>query len=518
LTLLISLIVTIRANRVARRQADVARTERARAERRFNDVRTLANSLLFDIHDSIENLPGATAARKLLVDRAAQYLDSLAQEAGGDPSLQREVASAYERLGDVQGRPLGPSLGDGAGALQSYRKSLELREKLAGSSEAKADDEILLAKIHRLIANAAVESGDVSGALEHAKKALALTTAISDSGLGTGIAAPAELAYDYMALGVVESGGGFNSAGLGDPYAAIRDFEKALAIASELLKNDPGNVSLAYEVARLYERIGGMQAMNGHRPEGLRNLNIALNIFRSAGTRSGNASLPATVAAISSLIGEAEEMDGHFQSALTYYQQELATFKRRAEQDPQDLQAREYLSAAYYDVGDALVKMGRVSEGLATIRRAIVLNQQTVSVDAKWGIVRSDLAQHRVAEAEALNKLGDAKAALQSYKEARRFYQSLAELDNLNLDARLNVSATDAKIGATYLRLGQVDSARESYSRALQLSEPPAGGTPPQFTSPVHIGGCLFRLGRRRSASGGQNRLSDQAAPLLERS
>ncbi len=318
---------------------------------------------------------------------------------------------------------------------------------------------------------------------------------MSDSGLGTSIAAAAELAYDYMAHGVVESGGGFNSAGLGDPYAAIRDFEKALAIASELLKNDPENVSLAYEVAGLYERIGGMQAMNGHRPEGLRNLNIALNIFRSAGTRSGNASLPATVAAISSLIGEAEEMDGHFQSALTYYQQELATFKRRAEQDPQDLQARDYLSGAYYDVGDALVKMGRVSEGLATIRRAIVVNQELVSVDAKWGIVRSDLAQHRVAEAEALNKLGDAKAALQSYKEARSFYQSLAELDNLNLDARLNVSATDAKIAATLFRLGQFDEARETYLRALQVSEPSAGSNPPNLQAQYTLADAYSGLG-----------------------
>jgi serine/threonine protein kinase/tetratricopeptide (TPR) repeat protein len=487
-TLLLGMAVTLR-------EARIARAQQARAERRFNDVRALANSLLFDIHDSIRDLPGSTAARKLVLDRARQYLDSLAQEASRDPSLQREVASAYERLGDVQGRPITSSLGDQAGAVQSYNKSLDLRERLARTNQANADDEVSLAKIHRLIANAAVESGDVSGALEHAKKALAVTTAMSDSRLGTSIAAAAELAYDYMALGVVESGGGFNSKGLGDPYAAIRDFEKALAIASELLKNDPENVSLAYEVAGLYERIGGMQAMNGHRPEGLRNLNIALNIFRSAGTRSGNASLPATVAAISSLIGEAEEMDGHFQSALTYYQQELATFKRRAEQDPQDVQARDYLSAAYYDVGDALVKMGRVSEGLATIRRAIVLNQQLVSVDAEWGTVRSDLAQHRVAEAEALNKLGDAKAALQSYKEARRFYQSLAELDNLNLDARLNVSATDAKIGATYLRLGQVDSARESYSRALQLSEPPAGGTPPNLQAQYTLADAYSGLG-----------------------
>jgi eukaryotic-like serine/threonine-protein kinase len=497
LTLLISLIVTIRANRVARQQADLARTERARAEHRFNDVRNLANSLLFDIHDSIENLPGATAARKVLVDRAVQYLDSLAQEAAGDPGLQREVASAYERLGDLQDKPQSgsSSLGDEVAAMQSYNKSLNLREKLARTNQANAEDAVSLARIHRLIANAAADSGEVSSAVEHAKKALAVATAVSEARPGNNTVAESELAWDYMALGNIESRGGFNGIGLSEPYAAIRDFEKALAIASELLKNDPENVSLAYEVAGLYERIGGMQAIYGNIPEGLRKLNLALNMFRSAGTRSGNASLPSTVAAVSSIIGLALEMDGRFQSALAYYQQELATYKRRLERDPQDMMARSDLSGAYYDVGDTLVKMGRFKDGLPTIRRAIALDKELVSVDPKRGALRSLLAQHRVAEAEALNKVGDAAGALQSYKEARSLYQSLAELDDLNLDARLNVSATDAKIAATYLRLRQVDDARETYLRALQVSEPPAGGNPPNLQAQYTLADAYSGLG-----------------------
>jgi hypothetical protein len=45
-------------------QARVARMERAKAERRFNDVRQLANSVVFELHDSIQNLPGSTPARE----------------------------------------------------------------------------------------------------------------------------------------------------------------------------------------------------------------------------------------------------------------------------------------------------------------------------------------------------------------------------------------------------------------------------------------------------------------------
>ncbi len=102
-TIFAGLGVTLYEARVARQQAEIARQQRARAERRFNDVRALANSLMFEIHDSIKDLPGNIPARKLLVARAAQYLDSLSQEAAGDPALERELAAAYDRVGICRG-------------------------------------------------------------------------------------------------------------------------------------------------------------------------------------------------------------------------------------------------------------------------------------------------------------------------------------------------------------------------------------------------------------------------------
>src|SRR5690348_2421430 len=65
------------------REARIARANQLRAEKRFNDVRALANSLIFEVHDSIQDLAGATPARKLLVTKALQYLDSLSREAAG---------------------------------------------------------------------------------------------------------------------------------------------------------------------------------------------------------------------------------------------------------------------------------------------------------------------------------------------------------------------------------------------------------------------------------------------------
>jgi hypothetical protein len=51
-------------------EAHIARVERAKAERRFNDVREVANSLMFEIHDSIKDLPGARRPRESCLSNA----------------------------------------------------------------------------------------------------------------------------------------------------------------------------------------------------------------------------------------------------------------------------------------------------------------------------------------------------------------------------------------------------------------------------------------------------------------
>ena len=140
---------TIRQADIARREAEIARIERARAERRFEDVRELANSLIFEIHDSIQTLPGATPSRKLLLDRAVQYLDKLSQDSGGDLTLQRELAWAYQRLANVQGDTSQANLGQVNAADVSNRKATALFETVAKADPNNLTDQINLAMAYR---------------------------------------------------------------------------------------------------------------------------------------------------------------------------------------------------------------------------------------------------------------------------------------------------------------------------------------------------------------------------------
>ncbi|HEX7361998.1 MAG TPA: serine/threonine-protein kinase [Bryobacteraceae bacterium] len=96
------------------------------AELRFLQIRGLAHSVVFEIHDAIAGLPGSTPAERLLVARALHYLNALAKDRGNDPGLMFELAKSYEKVGDAQGHPGRPNLGDRRGALASYTKARQL--------------------------------------------------------------------------------------------------------------------------------------------------------------------------------------------------------------------------------------------------------------------------------------------------------------------------------------------------------------------------------------------------------
>jgi serine/threonine protein kinase len=111
----------VREARVAERQRTLADAERVKAEHRFNDVRRLASSFLFEFHDAIAHLPGSTPARKLVVSKALEYLSSLEAESGSDVSLQQELATAYDR---VQPLPEAPSSVMKKWAAPSLRRAI----------------------------------------------------------------------------------------------------------------------------------------------------------------------------------------------------------------------------------------------------------------------------------------------------------------------------------------------------------------------------------------------------------
>src|SRR3954466_3302879 len=222
-------------------QARVAVQERRRAERRFNDVRKLANSFLFEFDEAIKNLPGSTPVRSLVVKRALEYLDGLATEARGDRSLQLEIASAYERVAEVQGDPMFPNLGDSKGALESSRKSLAILETLSRAEPENQQVRLALASTHQVISDVLDFTGDTAGAVEHSGEALRIYKGVAGDLPGDPQVQSELLTQTYHYANLVKSVGGLDQ--------AVTEYHEAVELSQRMIAAHPsdqdGKVHLA---------------------------------------------------------------------------------------------------------------------------------------------------------------------------------------------------------------------------------------------------------------------------------
>jgi non-specific serine/threonine protein kinase/serine/threonine-protein kinase len=132
------LVAIIGGAGVAFFEARVAWRERAAAEERFQMVRRLADSMVFDVDSTLENVPGALNARRLVVSKALDSLGQLSRSVGNDKELAGELAAAYYRIGNIQGNPALPNIGDASGAMKSFEQARRLYEQVdnAGSTVA----------------------------------------------------------------------------------------------------------------------------------------------------------------------------------------------------------------------------------------------------------------------------------------------------------------------------------------------------------------------------------------------
>ena len=457
------------------REARIAAANERRAEERFNDVRKLANSLMFELHDSIQDLPGATAARKLIVERAVEYLDSLAQEARGDPSLQRELAGAYKRIGDVQGGPFAANVGDTTAALKSYQKALAIRQALLvqsslAASKQNVDDLIAVAELSRLVANALTVSGGTAAALENTQRAvLTLETALPAH--PGNVKLMQELMRDYGAESDVLASN-LIASNLGKLSSALPLRQKQLALAVQLMQLEPGNPERQRDYASVLGLMGDQLTLSGKRHEGKQYFLSSLQTFEKLASGSNSIKLQLDVHDGYYRLVDVQIADGELQPAAASAQHALDIAHQLSIADPANSQAQLLLAADYTYLADATSRLGHLREARAYIANAM-------SIDA-------DLVKHNPGTAEfthmhvsRLQSAGEVYRRAQDYKQAARYYQQALELlfamarqDPSNGGARLRRAFACDGLGFALTQLKDFPAAAKMFQQALDLISP----------------------------------------------
>jgi tetratricopeptide (TPR) repeat protein len=411
------------------REARRARAAEARAERRFNDVRKLANSFLFEFHDAIRDLPGSTAARALVVQRALEYLDSLSKESAGDRGLRRELAEAYRRVGDVQGNPFMANLGDLRGAAESYRKAMGLLEPMASGSDATDAEQATLA-----------------------------TTYLVDAGL---------------------------SLNEGRFEAALATSRKGLALREALAARRPEDGERQMDLAQAWQYVAYDANAAGHRAEAVAALASQREILETqARARPADRAVRRSLAQNLYIEGDAVANAGDQLGGLSRYREAEKVQEGLVAEDPANVTFRRDLAYSLTAMGNVQIRMNDPAAALETYRRTLAVFEAMAAADPKSTDPLLGVAISRHNAGEALGMLGRSAEALEEFRRARPAYEAV-------VSAGPSSMWVSGMLGDLYVQIADAEQPEDRkacglYGKAVEIFEPmAASGTLTEKRRPV---------------------------------
>jgi len=398
-----------------------------RAERRFNDVRRLAHTVMFDFHDAIARLPGSTPARRLLVTNALEYLDSLAREAGNDASLQRELATAYQKMGDVLGWPSTPNLGDVHGALDAYRKAQAARDRLVARNPGDADLLRDIATTSQRMSRALLSVGEPSAGIDEALKATRIEerlAAVDQTPAQIFRLARSEANYGYVLY--------FN----GRSLASIEQLQKAVARLEPLDASGWNHLEVRGRLAVAYSYLA-LVYRDGKPAVGVPDLKVALEMQRK--TVALDAPLAATAATDTTLqrqimidimnLGQVLEALDDRPGAREEFRQGLARADQIARADPANIQGQADLAWTSVILGKRLALDGATDEAFALLAEASTLLQAALVADPANNRTRANYANYKEALADAHETLAS-RSALSHHQRVSHWREAKALLQD----------------------------------------------------------------------------------------
>jgi len=448
------------------REARIAAAHQRRAEQRFNDVRKLANSLMFEIHDAIRDLPGSTPARRLLVTRAQEYLDSLNGESKGDPSLQKELASAYERVGDVLGYPYAANLGDKPGALANYRKAQAIRESLTAIFPNDVDLQRDLSGIYFRLADVLESSGNFEDALAALAKAQPITERLAAHNSDPVSADMAAGSY-YFTAGIEVQ--------MGNLAAAEQDYQRSAEIRGAALEANPGNFVLRTHQAADYAGMAKCMELKKNLDQAIPTQLKATAILQEVSqSHPENATISEYLGEGLNRLGTYRYESGDAATALETYRRAHQIFGGLLAADPKNSLARSNFGFSDNGIARSLMGLGKQADAVAVFHESAKTFAEMAPGTSSNRYLRTGLAEAYFGLGEAYSALAAGKnlspaerrthwdQAHASCEKSLALWKDKEKRGELESDETENLDLVAQCVAKTETHLGAVQTAKAS--------------------------------------------------------
>ncbi len=476
-----------------------------RAERRFQQVRNLANTFLFDIHDEIKKLPGSTAVRAQVVNTALEYLDNLGKEAGDDPGLQMDLAQAYERVAAVLGSSSEQNLGRGAEARASLQKALALYQGLIARNPS---DQRLLEEsggLNLRIGDHYNNEGNFAAMEQSYRAAMRLVEKMNAAKMEVNpwLESPAHIRMAELERRA------------GDMTAAINSQQRSFDITAGWAARHPGDSAQSLTITNYSRRGGTLFRLVGDLEGALEAYRQALRLSQELAAsepenRAYQRALISRHNDIARVMGDPDEPNlGMADEALAHYRQALAIAEKEAAVDPNDAQARDSMGRASLWVA-MMLRDSDPAAAAAAYRKSLSVFE-ALSKSAPESLTLRDiqaLAQRGLGY--AVWRSGQPHEALDWLRKAIELQRANFALDATRTVYHREMRRTHAVTGDIMLSLGNTGGALENYSQAMAINEKLLANNPADPGLQLGQAYCYESFGRFHSTLAADRRLPRQ--------
>jgi len=382
-----ALIAIVGALGIALWQRQVAVREQARSEQRFREVRQLANSLIFRIHDRVAKLPGSTPVRREIVDEALTYLERLERDSAGDEALQLELAAAYRQIGSILGSAGQPNLGDRDGARRQFQRSRELLLPIASRAEASPEAIESLVTTDRQLANVMKRMGRGPAAVALAGEAVAHAE--------RAVRASHRDAKALLARAVFEA-----AMAVHPTDASLPHWRRAETLWVELLAEQPDDPARQRNLGLVDKYLGSVLDGRGENDEAAVHYARALKLDEGRLARTPDDRQVQFDTAISlANMGSIAQDRGDNGQALTLFSRSLQIRAALSDSDPDDVLARGRVAWVRMRLARLEKARGDLGAALAHARRSVDDQQRVLDTTKDVGTAQ-DLGEALLSLAE----------------------------------------------------------------------------------------------------------------------
>ncbi len=422
-----------------------AESERAKAQERYRQVRTLAASLLFDLHDGIRDLAGASTARRLIVKKAQQQLELLSAGSESDPEIQRDLAAAYERMGELRVDPAQPAKVNAAAALDAYRRAVAIRRKIEARFAHRPEDRRDLALSLSKLGDGEVMAADMGKALAAYQESWIIAKSQGDA----------------RTLGTVDERRCIAFLTAGNTAQALESCQEGIAILGPLAKSAPGDAEVQRLIATTEASYANALRLARKPQDAAQQARLALASFdRLEALAPSNAEYRRLASSAGTILALSLAATGDNAGSQAAFRKSVASMEIAIEIDPADLGSPLRLAVTLLAFSKRLQQTGDPASAHQTAQDALALLERATEkpsagavewneyADALLKVEQSDLRQ----PAKALHLAQNAVAA--THRTNPFFLDTLAW---------------------AYFRSGEATKAAETEREALNLL--PAGAT-----------------------------------------